>query len=150
MSRLHISLPAKSNDLSRPVPVMTHTARPSVTGDGDDICCFIIRRLPPPSGRFHRTAPVARSTAQSARSDPSPTLRNTWSPHTIGVEPERSGTASFHVTFSVVDQLTGRFFSPLTPLSIGPRHCGHCSAVSVEAPTTTIVARAITHARNLP
>src|SRR6188768_2226991 len=111
MSRLQSSLPAKSNDFSTPVPVITQTDLPSVTGDGDDICCFIIRRLPPPSGLFHRIVPFVRSTAQIARFDPSPTLRNTWSPQTIGVDPERSGTASFQVTFSVVDQRTGRFFS---------------------------------------
>ena len=50
-----------------------------------------MRRLPPPIGRFHRTVPRVRSTAQNDSSAPSPTFRNTWSPQTIGVAPERSG-----------------------------------------------------------
>src|SRR4029450_3853999 len=107
MSRPHNSLPLKSKALSTPVPVMTQADRPAVTGDGDDICCFIIRRFPPLSGRFHRTAPLVRSTAHSGRLDPPPTVREAWWPQTIGVEPERSGIASFHVTFSVVDQRIG-------------------------------------------
>src|SRR5688572_3762457 len=108
MSRDHFSVPARSKALSRPVPVITHTIRPSVTGEGDDICCFIIRRLPAPSGRFQRTVPLARSSAHSDRFGPSPTLTNTWSPHTMGVEPDRSGMGVFHVMFSVTDQRTGR------------------------------------------
>ena len=52
------------------------------------------------------------------------------SPQTIGVEPDQAGSASFQAMFSVVDQRTGRFFSPLTPFSDGPRHCGQFSAVS--------------------
>ena len=130
VARFHSSLPSKSNALSTPVPVITQTERPSVTGDGDDICCFIMRRLPPPIGRFQRTVPRVRSTAQNDRSRPSPTLRKMCSPQTIGVAPERSGTASFQVMFSVVDQRTGRFFSPLMPFSSGPRHCGQCSAAA--------------------
>src|SRR5204863_8849552 len=104
MSLDHFSVPARSNAFSRPVPVITHTICPSVTGEGDDICCFIIRRLPAPSGRFHRTAPFVRSSAHSARFEPSPTLTNTLSPHTMGVEPDRSGIGAFHVTLSEVDQ----------------------------------------------
>ena len=50
------------------------------------------------------------------------------SPQTIGVEPDHAGSCSFQVTFSVVDHLTGRFFSPLRPFSDGPRHCGQFSA----------------------
>ena len=53
------------------------------------------------------------------------------SPQTIGVEPDHAGIASFQVMFSVVDQRTGRFFSPLRPLSDGPRHCGQFSARDV-------------------
>ena len=55
----------------------------------------------------------------------------------MGVDPDRSGTASFQVTFSVVDQRTGRF-SLRSPLSVGPRHCGQWSAASGEAPSTRI------------
>src|SRR5688572_13644107 len=145
MLRDHSSLPSKSKAFSTPVPVITQTVRPSVTGDGDDICCFIMRRLPPPIGRFHRTVPRVRSTAHSESSLPSPTLRNTYSPQTIGVAPERSGTASFQVMFSEVDQRTGRPFSPLMPFSDGPRHCGQCSA-DVDTPMET-TASAITNRR---
>src|SRR5215510_951460 len=49
----------------------------------------------------------------------------------IGVEPLHAGISSFHVTFSSVVHLTGRFFSPLTPLSAGPRHWGQFSAVTM-------------------
>ena len=38
--------------------------------------------------------------------------------------------ASFQAMFSVLLHLTGRFFSPLTPFSEGPRHCGQFSARS--------------------
>src|SRR5262245_31853288 len=128
MSLDHFSVPARSNAFRRPVPVITHTIRPSVTGEGDDICCFIIRRLPAPSGRFHRTVPLARSSAHSARFGPSPTLTKTWSPQTIGVEPDRSGMGAFQVTFSVTDQRSGRPLSVLVPFSCGPRQFGHDSA----------------------
>src|SRR5687767_15818235 len=46
----------------------------------------------------------------------------------IGVEPLTPGSATFQTTFSSVVHLTGRFFSVLTPLSAGPRHCGQFSA----------------------
>src|SRR6185369_7787276 len=47
----------------------------------------------------------------------------------IGVEPLQAGIASFQTTFSSVVHFTGRFFSLLTPLSDGPRHCGQfCAA----------------------
>jgi hypothetical protein len=48
----------------------------------------------------------------------------------IGVDPEYCGTATFQAMFSVGDHFTGRFFSPLMPLSDGPRHCGQFSAAS--------------------
>src|SRR5882762_5536494 len=54
--------------------------------------------------------------------------RSTLFPHTIGVDPDHAGRSSFHVMFSVFDQRTGRFFSPLRPLADGPRHCGQFSA----------------------
>ena len=130
MSRFQSSLPAKSKAASMPVPVIAQTWRPSVTGDGDDMFCFIWRRSPPDSSRFHRVAPVLRSSAHRCSDPWSATLRKMWSPQTIGVEPEYCGTATFQATFSVVDHLTGRFFSPLMPLSVGPRHCGQFSAPS--------------------
>src|SRR4051812_25111449 len=118
-----------SNALRMPVPVITHTLRPSVTGDGDDMFCFIMRWSPPPSGRFHNATPRLRSTAHSCRSRPSETFRKIRSPHTTGVEPDQAGSASFHATFSFVDQRSGKFVSPLTPFKEGPRHCGQFSAV---------------------
>src|SRR5262247_3504906 len=95
MLRIQISLPPKSNALRMPVPVMTQTRLPSVTGDGDDMFCFIIRRFPPPSGRFHRTVPFERAIAQSDSSLLSPTFSKTESPHTMGVEPDHAGVGSF-------------------------------------------------------
>ena len=51
MSRVQSSVPSKSNALRMPVPVITHTRVPSVTGDGVDMFCFRCLWLPPPSGR---------------------------------------------------------------------------------------------------
>src|SRR5688572_16018165 len=111
MSRVHFSAPAKSKALMRPVPVITHTMRPSVTGDGVDMFCFCPRVLPEPIRFFHITAWVLRSTAHSSRSPVNSavaTLRKTLLPHTIGVEPVREGIGSFHAMFSVGDQVRGR------------------------------------------
>src|SRR5262245_26390108 len=128
MSRDQISCPSKSNPLRMPVPLITQTCFPSVTGDGEDIFCFCIRTLPPPIGRFQRTVPLARSTDHSDKLAPSATFRKIRSPQTIGVEPDHAGIASFHVMLSVFDQWTGRLVSALTPFSAGPRHCGQFSA----------------------
>src|SRR5690242_17245582 len=134
MSRAHSSVPAKSNALSAPVPVSSQTVVPSVTGDGEVMSPLRVRWLPAPIGRFQRTAPVARSSAQSAivelSSALSDTLRNTVLPDTIGVEPDTVGTATFHVTFSVADQVSGSALSLLTPSCAGPRHIGQSSAAS--------------------
>ena len=54
----------------------------------------------------------------------------------MGVEPERSGIASFQVMFWVVDQRTGRPVSALVPFSWGPRHCGQSSARTSASPAT--------------
>src|SRR5215208_6196519 len=128
MSRAHSSPPSKSKPLSTPVPVITHTLLPYVTGEGEDMLCLRILRLPPPSLRFHSTAPFDLSTHQRLSSSPSATLTKRRSPHTMGVEPLRSGIASFHATFSVGLHLSGRFRSALTPLRSGPRHCGQFAA----------------------
>src|SRR5688500_18511603 len=107
MSRAHFSAPAKSNALSMPTPVITHTVRPSVTGDGDDMFCLRPCLLPPAIGRFQTTSFLLRSTAHSSRSpvnSPVATLRNTRSPQMIGVAPVRDGVGSFHAMFSVGDQ----------------------------------------------
>ena len=74
---------------------------------------------------------MSRSTHQRYRlrlPSVSATLRKMRSPQTIGVEPDHAGSASFQATFSVVDHVTGRFFSALMPFSDGPRHCGQFSA----------------------
>src|SRR5687767_4899137 len=135
MLRDQSSLPAKSNPLITPVPVITQTPAPSVTGDGVDMFCLRIRLLPPPSSRFQTTAPVARSTAQRNISLPADTLRKMRSPQTIGVDADHAGIASFQAMFSVLLHLTGRLVSPLAPLSIGPRHCGQFSAATVAVTT---------------
>src|SRR5215510_5371349 len=54
----------------------------------------------------------------------------------IGVEPLQAGISSFHVTFSSTVHLTGKFFSSLTPLSAGPRHCGQLSAETIFSAAT--------------
>src|SRR5215471_5794582 len=137
MSRAHSSPPAKSNALRMPVPVITHTDLPSVTGDGDDMFCFRSLWLPPPRGRCHTIAPVLRltdhrcSVTASFTCSSSATLRKMRSPQMTGVEPENDGIASFHATFSVGDHFTGRFLSSLTPLRVGPRQFGQSGAPRV-------------------
>src|SRR3989442_10506860 len=90
--------------------------------------CFCIRTLPSPTCCFHGRAPHVRSMHQRYSSRPSAILRKMRSPQTIGVDPDHAGRSSFHVMFSVFDQRTGRFFSPLRPFADGPRHCGQFSA----------------------
>src|SRR5215510_13134228 len=107
MSRDHSSLPVKSNPFSMPVPVMTQTALPSVTGDGDDIFCLRILTSPPPSGRFQRTSPFVRSRHHRKRFPLSAMLRKIRLPQMIGVEPLHAGIATFQTTFSSVVHFTG-------------------------------------------
>src|SRR5688572_4203679 len=128
MSRVQSSLPAKSKLLRIPVPVITHTLLPSVTGDGEDMFCLRIFTLPLPSNFFQSVVPFVRSTHQRYSSSFSATLRKIRSRQMIGVDPLHSGIASFQATFSSVVHFTGRFFSVLMPLSDGPRHCGQLSA----------------------
>src|SRR5581483_1465275 len=78
---------------------------------------------------------------QSESSSPSATLRKMQSFQMIGVAPLQAGVASFHVMFSSVVHLTGRFFSELMPLSAGPRHCGQLSA-SARATRTGVMTNA--------
>src|SRR5262245_31703489 len=59
----------------------------------------------------------------------------------IGVDPLQPGISSFQVMFSSVVHFIGRFFSSLTPLSAGPRHCGQFSAETTLS--EAIVERAI-------
>src|SRR5512145_66082 len=127
MSRVHNSVPLKSKAFRTPVPVMTQTVVPSVTGEGVDMFCLRCWLLPPPSGRFHMTSPLLRSTDHSSSSPvviAVATFRKIWLPQMIGVDPLRLGIGSFHAMFSSIDHLIGSPFSALTPLSLGPRHCG--------------------------
>src|SRR5918993_984347 len=139
MSRVQSSLPVKSKLLRMPVPVITQTFLPSVTGDGEDMFCLRIFTLPLPSNFFQTIVPFVRSTHQRYSSSFSATLRKIRSRQMIGVDPLHSGIASFHAMFSSVVHLTGRFFSVLMPLSDGPRHCGQFSARAtvIEERTTT-------------
>src|ERR687898_1330797 len=114
MSRAQSSRPLKSNALTTPVPVMTHTLRPSVTGDGDDMFCLRILKLPPPSSPFQTTAPLARPTAHSCSLSPSAVFRNIRSPQTTGVDPENSGIGSVQASPSLLDHFTGSPRSALT------------------------------------
>src|SRR5215813_15324604 len=67
---------------------------------------------------------------------PSDALRKMLSPQMIGVEPLQAGISSFHATFSSTVHMIGRFFSLLTPLSAGPRHCGQLSAETMFSAAT--------------
>src|SRR5687767_47017 len=140
MSRVQTSFPVKSKLLRMPVPVMTQTFLPSVTGDGEDMLCLRIFTLPLPSNFFQSIVPFVRSTHQRYNSSFSATLRKIRSRQMIGVDPLHSGIASFQATFSSIVHLSGRFFSVLTPLSKGPRHCGQfsaCASVIEERTTST-------------
>src|SRR5215471_4936438 len=128
MSRTQSSVPLKSKALRMPVPVITQTFLPSVTGDGDDIFCLRIFVLPALRCFFHSTSPLLRSTHQRERLSPSATFRKIRSPQIMGVAPVQLGIASFQVMFSSVLHLSGRFFSLLMPFREGPRHCGQLSA----------------------
>jgi hypothetical protein len=55
-------------------------------------------------------------------------FRKIRSPQTIGVDPENSGIGSDQAIPSVLDQVTGRPRSALTPFRRGPRHWGQFSA----------------------
>src|SRR6185369_15998113 len=99
MSRDHSSLPAKSKPLRIPVPVITNTLLPSVTGDGDDIFCLRILTLPAPSSRFQITSGFFRLTHHKERLSPSATFRKIRSRQIMGVEPLQLGSANFQTMF---------------------------------------------------
>src|SRR5678815_1356869 len=90
--------------------------------------CLRIFLLPPPSGFFFFFSPFVLSTDQRNKLSPSATFRKMRSRQIIGVEPLKPGIETFQTTFSSVVHLTGRFFSLLTPLRFGPRHCGQFCA----------------------
>src|SRR5580700_9172125 len=116
MFRAQTSLPEKSNAFRTPVPVITQTFFPSVTGDGDDIFCFICLRSPSPRSFFQATAGPRRSTHHRYRLPRSATFRKMWSPQTIGVAPLQAGRATFQAIFSVADHFSGRPVSVLVEL----------------------------------
>jgi hypothetical protein len=64
----------------------------------------------------------------------------------MGVDPDHAGSASLHVTPSVLDQRTGSAVSRLRPFRNGPRHCGQFSASRARgrtSVTTTIEKRRV-------
>src|SRR6185312_3288053 len=131
MSRVQSSFPLKSNPFKMPVPVITNTLLPSVTGEGDDIFCFLILVLPPPSSFFQSNSPFARLTNHKSSSSPSATFKNSRSFQITGVEPLQLGNASFQAMFSSGDHFHGKSFSLLMPFKFGPRHCGQFSARTI-------------------
>src|ERR671915_2515178 len=126
MSRIHSSLPLKSNARRYPVPVMAHTIWPSVTGEGDDMFCLRCLLLPLLRCFFQSTSPFARFNAHSdsVSRSASATFRKMVSPQMIGVAPLHCGSGIFQATFSVGLHETGTPFSPLTPSRVGPRQFG--------------------------
>ena len=67
--------------------------------------------------------------AMSSKSPASLTdVRKTLSPQTTGEAPAGPGSSTFHATFFVGLQSTGRFFSELRPFPFGPRQLGQLSA----------------------
>src|SRR5262249_344878 len=100
MSRAQISAPLKSKPFRTPVPVITQTFFPSVTGEGEDMFCFRILVLPLPSGLFQTISPLDRSRHHKNRSLPSAIFRKILSPQMIGVEPPQVGRLTLQVTFS--------------------------------------------------
>src|SRR5262245_50944271 len=56
----------------------------------------------------------------------------TCSPHTIGDDQPRPGTAAFHATFFVADHVTGRPSLAATPRPIAPRNCGHTASAGTD------------------
>src|SRR6266545_791876 len=101
-------------------------------------------------GFFQTGSPLPLSMHHSASVSPSATLRKMRLPQMMGVDPERSGMASFHTTFSVWLQRAGRSDSPLTPLSDGPRHCGQFSANPAAASAAAHAASAIDFMEEFP
>src|SRR5215207_9220755 len=99
--------------------------------------CLFSFTLPLPNGFCQRTSPFILSTHQRDKLSPSATFRKIRSRQTMGVEPLTPGMATFQRTFSSVVHLTGRFFSLLRPLRLGPRHCGQFSACTTAKESST-------------
>ena len=110
------------------MPVITQTAVPSVTGEGDDMFCLRMSWSPPPSFCFQRTVAAVAVERPQVQAAGLGDVEEDVSPQTIGVAPLRIGSGVFQATFSVGDHFAGRPFSGLAPSSCGPRHCGQLSA----------------------
>src|SRR6266404_4824365 len=88
-----------------------------------------------PTSRSHNPFPPFRS-KQRARSVllfSSVELTKTESPQIIGVAADGPGNAADHLTFCVLENSTGRFFSLLDPLKYVPRQCAQFSASAAPA-----------------
>ena len=134
MSRAQISVPLEIERLED-AGAGHHPARCGRRSPATATTCSASASAVAAAERLLPAAPRRASDRRTRDTDraPSATLRKMRSPQTIGVEPDHAGSASFQVMFSVFDQRTGRFFSPLMPLSDGPRHCGQFSADSAAA-----------------
>ena len=94
MFRAHTSLPSKSNARNQPVPVMTHTCSPSVTGDGEDIFCFRSCLSLSLRKRFQITEPVWRSTRHNSTDKFSVPVEEAPAPPVRGAPPPPRRAAS--------------------------------------------------------
>src|SRR5215471_8592383 len=69
----------------------------------------------------------------SDSAEPMTDVRKMLSPQTAGELQPAPGMSVFHVTFSVVLQVSGRFGSSATPSDPGPRNPGQLSAAAAAA-----------------
>src|SRR5665213_3292908 len=127
--RAHSGCPEKSNAARSPVPNMTQTVLPSVTGDGEAMLLRPATRLPTATCFCQLIFPVCRSRQKSSRfSSSSGLVTKTESSQMIGVAWPVPGSGVDQRTFSVLLQVEGRLVSVVEPLRKGPRHCGQFSA----------------------
>jgi hypothetical protein len=107
------------------VPVITHTVRPSVTGEGDDMFCFIMRASPPPNSLPERHAAIAvdRPEIHVAAIGH---VEKMWSLQTTGVEPDHRATPVSRRRSPPTT--AGQVLLFAQPFSDGPRHWGQFSA----------------------
>jgi hypothetical protein len=91
----------------------------------------------------HITRPSAREKQYKLRSVPfafSAQVRNTRSPHTIGLLFPGDGSGAFHLMFLSIPQFTGALLSSEIPLRFGPRKNGQLSAPANPPITKTVSA----------
>src|SRR5438552_11323186 len=83
-----------------------------------------------PTSRSQSTLPSLRfrPSAWSVLVRSSVELTNTWFSQMMGVAAAAPGSGVDHLTFLVLENSAGRFFSVLEPLKCVPRHCGQFSA----------------------